>query len=77
MGTFVKVLSIDSELLSKMEHEERTLVESMLGGVFEVYEIDTQNQAWVEKWWHEDKSNSISHSLGLRSTEMLVVESGR
>ena len=69
VGSHVRVLSI-SPLASSVEPAEVERVQSMLGQVFEVYEIDSCGRAWVEKWWHLSSDQSFSHSLALESQEM-------
>jgi hypothetical protein len=44
----------------------------MVGNVYEVYEIDADNLAWVEEWWVDDSGNRTSHSMGLESAEMEI-----
>ena len=46
----------------------------MVGQVFEVYEIDQHGQAWVEAVSLDGDQSTETHSLGLESHEMLVVE---
>ena len=72
-GTAVRVLSIDSSVLSPLDDKERSRVNSMLGQVLEVYEVDQWGGAWVEQWWQEDNGNATSHSLALRPEEMELV----
>ena len=49
-------------------------LKTMIGEVFEVYEIDEHGSAWVEKWWNDADGESHSHSVALASHEMEVVE---
>lgn len=69
VGSNVRVLSIPT---LNLEPDEAERVQSMLGDVLEVYEIDPYGQAWVEKWWHLDSGESTSHSLALHSYEMVL-----
>jgi hypothetical protein len=69
VGTRVRVLEIPKSLVADLPAGERPMVESMLGCVFEVYEIDEFGSAWVEKVW-DQKDGSESHSLGLAPHEM-------
>ncbi|WP_162932652.1 hypothetical protein [Solimonas sp. K1W22B-7] len=69
VGSHVQVLSVPA---LDFEPDEAERVQSMLGDVLEVYEIDLYGQAWVEKWWHLDSGESTSHSLALRSDEMVL-----
>ncbi len=76
VGSKVKVLSIDEALLKSLSSEELADVKSMVGEVFEVYEINGQ-YASVEKWWKRGEGRSESHSIALAKHEMeLVVHAG-
>jgi hypothetical protein len=44
-----------------------------MGEVFEVYEIDEYDGAWVEKIWTQEDGAERSHSYSLASHEMEVV----
>lgn len=46
VGSHVRVLSIPESVLRPLPPDERADLESMLGEVFEVYEIDEWGQAW-------------------------------
>ncbi|RYF27334.1 MAG: hypothetical protein EOO23_08005, partial [Comamonadaceae bacterium] len=73
VGTRVRVLSVPTSVLERVDLTERERVVSMVGETFEVYEVDSWGGAWVEKWWRESEDKSTSHSLGLRPTEMEIV----
>ena len=73
VGSKVKVLEISSSVIGQLDDEERSYVLSMIGEVFDVYEIDEHGQAWVEKWWNQNEPNSFSHSLGLFSQQIQIV----
>lgn len=50
----------------------------MIGEVFEVEEIDESGLPWICKWWHNDKEGTCySHSIGLRSDEMELVDDAK
>lgn len=53
VGTRVRVLEIASSLKQRLPLDEVRALETMVGEVFEVYEIDQYGAAWVEKWWNE------------------------
>jgi hypothetical protein len=72
VGARVRVVSVASSILDRLEASERERVLSMVGEIFDVYEIDEWGGAWVEKWWHESDDKASSHSLGLRPSEMEV-----
>ncbi|MBB5204869.1 hypothetical protein HNQ51_002183 [Inhella inkyongensis] len=73
VGSFVRVLTIDPEVFVNTEREEVPRIQSMLGEVLEVYEVDQWGRAWVEKWWHEGEGQSTSHSLALDPQDMELV----
>jgi hypothetical protein len=73
VGTKVRVLGISDSLRRDLPAEEWRDLKTMVGEVFEVYEIDEYGAAWVEKWWHDSDGQSHSHSLALDSHEMEVV----
>jgi hypothetical protein len=65
VGSRVRVAAIAAFLERDLPREEWECVRSMLGEVFEIYEIDEWGGAWVQ---YE------SHSLSLASDEMELVE---
>lgn len=73
VGTKVRVLGISSTVLASLNQSEAQRVRSMLGEVFEVYEVDEYGGAWVEKWWETGAGKKVSHSLALAPAEMAVV----
>jgi hypothetical protein len=68
VGTRVRVLSVPASLMKSLPAEEREQVASMVGEVFEVYEIDA-HAAWVEKVWRTPDGEE-SHALALATDEM-------
>jgi hypothetical protein len=73
VGTRVRVLDI-ARFTAGLPSDECAEIATMLGEVFEVYEIDEYGSAWVEKLWDDGGGKSQSHSLALDSHEMEVVE---
>ena len=73
VGTRVRVLEIAPSVKRDLPADERQELETMVGEVFEVYEIDGHGGAWVEKWWRDGDDVSHSHSLALAPHEMEVV----
>jgi hypothetical protein len=65
VGSRVRVVAIAAFLERDLPPEEWECVRSMLGEVFEIYEIDEWGGAWVQYQ---------SHSLSLESDEMELVE---
>ena len=47
---------------------------TMVGGVFEVTEIDEYGWPWVEKWFESGDEGRICHSIALEPREMELVE---
>ena len=77
VGISVRVLAIRPSVFDRLPEQERLRVQTMLGEIFPVYEIDNWGSAWVEKWWRESEDSSSSHSLALEPAEMEVVSDGR
>lgn len=74
VGSKVRVLSIDSGLLSSLPADEKFEVESMVGDTLSVYEIDDSGFAMVEKGWELGTDQYMSHSIALASEEMKLIE---
>jgi hypothetical protein len=72
VGDFVRVLHIPDDV--RPTHDEAPYVESMLGEVFEVEEIDPLGCAEVTKWWQLGEGHSRSQSLNLSPHEIERVE---
>jgi hypothetical protein len=75
VGDFVRVVQIPDDV--RPTKDEAPLVESMLGEVFQVEDIDPLGCAEVTKWWRLDKGHSRSQSLNLAAHEMERVERKR
>jgi len=76
VGDFVRVVNIDRTMRASLQAEEKVKIKSMLNEVFQVYEIDEYEQAWIEKQWEKNSENLESHSLGLISENCVLVEKG-
>ena len=74
VGTRVRVLKLADFLKRDLPNDEWCEISTMVGEVFEVYEIDGYGSAWVEKWWYDSEEECHSHALALDSDEMEVVE---
>lgn len=75
VGARVRVVELSPQFLASLPPEEIEDVRSMVGGVFEVYEIDEYGCAWVQKTWHYPQSGkSMSHSLSLKQHQMELVQ---
>jgi hypothetical protein len=75
VGSRVRVLSLSGEWYEKLPADERALVDSMIGEVFEVEEIDEYGQPWVCKRWPDEAAGTCqSHSIALEPQEMLSLD---
>ena len=68
VGARVRVLSVPASLVNSLPPEEQVQVSSMVGEVFEVYDIEG-HAAWVEKVWRTSDGEE-SHALALATDEM-------
>lgn len=76
VGAQVRVLALSGSWYDALPPEERVLVESMIGEVFEIEEIDEYGQPWVRKSWpNEEEGTCQSHSIALEPREMLCIAS--
>ena len=77
VGTRVRVISLSQSFLDSLPDDEKDDVKSMIGEVFEVYEIDEYGSPWVGKGWDsEDGESYRGHHVALDSAEMEVVDEG-
>lgn len=73
-GMRVRILRLSGTWL-ELPDDERVRVLSMIGGTFLVDEIDEYGAPWVTKAFAADGSDRVfTHSIALRSDEMLVVD---
>lgn len=78
VGARVRLLELSPNFLESLPSDEIEDVRSMIGKVFEVYEIDKSGCAWVEKGWNfPDKGKYMGHSLALEPHEMELVNEFR
>ena len=74
VGTLVRVVRLSGSWFEQLPPEERPLVESMIGAIFPVEEIDEYGQPWVRKSWPNDSEGTCrSHSVALEPSEMEFV----
>jgi hypothetical protein len=70
VGTLVRVLSLSGGWFESLPTDEKADVQSMIGEVFEVEEIDEYGQPWVRKSWaNEAEGTCNSHSVALEPSE--------
>ena len=69
----MKVLALADDFLLSLPDDELEKVREMIGGVFEVDEVDEWGQAWVTKLWDVGDGDIDGHGVGLSPPEMEVV----
>ena len=74
VGTYVRLLKIEGNLLSNVPEEEVDDLRSMIGEIFVVSEIDEYGSAWIEKSWELSPGQIHGHTIALAASEMEVVE---
>lgn len=75
VGTTVRILSLSGQWFNDLPADERDDVQSMIGEVFTVEEIDQYGQPWVRKSWPDEvEGRCHSHSVALEPYEMVVVQ---
>lgn len=78
VGSRVRILELSQSFLASLPPDEIEDVSSMIGEVFEVYEIDKNGSSWVEKIWdYPDQNQCSSHSLALAANEMELVDENK
>ncbi len=51
VGSRVRLIELAPQFLASLPLDEVEYVRSMIGDVFDVYEIDVYGSAWIEKCW--------------------------
>lgn len=75
VGQFVRILGLSGDWFDRLPADERADVESMIGEVFPVEEIDEYGQPWVRKTWpNEAEGTCRSHSIALEPNEMELLK---
>lgn len=75
VGTRVRIVSLSKSFLDSLPADEIEEVKSMIGEIFEVYEIDKHGAPWVGKGWSSPEEGKYhGHSIGLDPSEMEVVD---
>ncbi len=75
VGSSVRILSLSGDWFERLPPDERVDVESMIGEVFVVEEIDEYGHPWVHKsWMNEAEGTYRAHSVALEPGEMECVE---
>jgi hypothetical protein len=75
VGVHVRLLRLSGRWLDELPPDEKPDVLSMIGGVFEIEEIDEYGHPWIRKSWpNEEEGTCRSHSIALESEEMEMVD---
>ena len=75
IGSRVRILSLSGDWFDNLPEDEVLDVQSMIGDVFEIEEIDEYGSPWVRKSWLNEKEGSCkSHSIALAQDEMELVD---
>ena len=78
VGSRVRVFAFSGDWYEKLPTDERERVDSMIGEIFEVEEVDAYGQPWVcKRWLNEAEGTCQSHSVALEPSEMLCVDMGQ
>jgi hypothetical protein len=73
VGYRVRIRGFSESFMESLPPEEQAQISEMVGGVFEVEDIDDAGQAWVTKWWDLGDGNADAHDIGLAPSEMELV----
>lgn len=74
-GTKVKLLFLLSgEWFDNLPYDEKNDLNSMVGEVFEVEEINEHGKPEIVKWWLEDESRSMCHCLYVEPEQIEIVK---
>ena len=75
VGSKIRVLALSHRhFLNSLSPAESANIQSMVGEVFEIYEIDDYGSPWIIKWWHTSDGQSYSHSLRLENSEFEIID---
>jgi len=76
IGDFVRVISLSGNWFDELPSDERERLESMIGEILTIDEIDEYGQPWVSKLWHNEEADTAqSSSVALAQSEMEFVSS--
>jgi hypothetical protein len=74
VGDRVRAVTLAGDWFDRLPSDEREKVESMIGEILTVYEIDEYGQPWVQKEWPDESEGQYeSHSIALEPWEMEFV----
>lgn len=70
VGSRVRLLALSGEWFESLPADEKTDVESMIGEVFEIEEVDKYGHAWIGKGWSDGGEGTYkAHSIALEPNE--------
>jgi len=73
VGSRVRVITLSDDFIASLPVDERAKVAEMIGGVFEVDEIDEAGRAWVTKTWDCGDGTYDAHGVALSPSETELV----
>jgi len=75
VGARVRLLSLSGAWLDELPPAEKGEALSMIGEVFDVYDIDEYGQPWILKAWRAERNGETkSHSVAPAPCEIEIVE---
>jgi hypothetical protein len=78
VGDRIRLVSLSGQWLEELPDDETSDVQSMIGEVFRIEEIDEFGHPWIRKSWPNDKYGTChSHSIALETQEMELVDPQR
>jgi hypothetical protein len=76
VGDRIRIIGFSKEFMDTLLPADHDTICKMIGGVFEVEEIDDGGQAWVTLWWDSEDGEIDGHGIGLASSEMELLDDG-
>ena len=74
VGSRVRVLSLSGHWFASLPEDEKADVQSMIGEVFEVEEIDQYGHPCIRKSWpNQAEGTCMSHSVALEPNEFVAL----
>jgi hypothetical protein len=73
IGMRVRVLELHPGVQEGLTEVEWERLQSIVGDVLEVLDIDDYGNAWVEKYWDGGPKEHFSHSIALAASEIEIV----
>ena len=73
VGDRVRIVGFSDAFMVSLLPEDHAQITGMIGGEFEVEEIDSSGQAWVSIMWSVGEGETDGHGIGLAQSEMELV----